>query len=473
MSTYYPIYLDLRGRHVVVIGGGAVAQQKIRGLVDAGAKVTVISPEVTPGLEDLAVEGKVEILWREYRHGDLMGAFLAFAATDDRSANADVWAEAEERGIPVNAVDDLPHCNFIAPAVHRQGDVTVTVSTSGHAPTLAVRLRDRIASWLGPEYGKLAETLGGLRSEVAALVPDFKTRTRLWYRIIDSGVIELARRNDIEGIRAKVRDVVDGRRGPGKVYLVGAGPGNPDLITVRGRDLLALADVVVYDRLVHPDLLNYVRSSAERIFVGKDPGGASAEQKDINSLLVSLAWQGRTVVRLKGGDPFVFGRGAEEAEALHRASIEFEVVPGISSAIAVPGAAGIPVTHRRFSSAFAVVAGHECEGDSDLDWSALSKIPTLVVLMGLKALPRIVARLKEEGVKLGTPAAIIANGTRENQQVVTGNLATIGDKAREAGIGSPATLVIGDVVKARELLGYVDQASTHEPAAAAAVGGAR
>ena len=457
MSAYYPVYLDLRGRRVVVVGGGTVAQHKIRELLKAGAAVTAITPDSADDLEGLGEDGHLEILWRRYREGDLEGAFLAIAATDDRAVNHAVWLEAEARHIPVNAVDDLPNCSFIAPAVHRQGDLTITVSTSGHAPALASRLRDRIASWIGPEYDTLVTLLGSLRAEIAAREPDFKTRSRLWYRIVDSDVLDLVRRGDRAGAEALARRVIDDEEPRGKVYLVGAGPGDPGLVTVRGRDVLGRADVVVYDRLVHPALLDLVPARAERVFVGKSDGrtgftGNSASQEQINELLVSLGRASRRVVRLKGGDPFVFGRGAEECEALAAAGVAFEVVPGITSAVAVPAAANIPLTHRRWSSGFAVVAGHECDGGSDLDWDALARIPTLVVLMGLRTLADVVSHLLGAGRDPATPAAVIANGTLPTHRVVVGTLATIGDLVHAEALKSPATLVVGDVVRVHEEL---------------------
>ena len=235
--------------------------------------------------------------------------------------------------------------------------------------------------------------------------PTSRVRTRLWYQIVDSDAVEYVRRGDLTGARRRIDELIEqtasgqaaATEPRGMVYLVGAGPGDPGLVTVRGLDALRRADVIVYDRLVHPDLVNRAAPWAEKIFVGKRAEGRSIEQDQTNDLLVSLARAGQVVVRLKGGDPFVFGRGAEECEALRRAGIHFEVVPGVSSALAAPAAAGIPVTHRRYASAFAVAAGHECEGESDLDWGALARIPTLVFLMGLRGLPNITARLLAHG----------------------------------------------------------------------------
>ena len=284
MSAFYPVFLDLRGRRAVLIGGGAVAEQKVRGLVAAGAHVTVVSPDLSAGLTDLALRGAIEVRRRPYRGGDLAGAWLAIAATDDRAVNEAVYAEAERLGIPLNAVDDLEHCSFIAPAIHHEGDITVAVSTGGKSPALAVRLRQRIARLVGRAEARLCALLGELRPELAERVPDARARTALWYAIVDSDVIDFARRGDSEGARGRIDDLVRQalavprlKPGPdtrlplravphgahssewehqtGMVYLVGAGPGDPGLITSKGLDLLRSADVVMYDRLVSPALL--------------------------------------------------------------------------------------------------------------------------------------------------------------------------------------------------------------------------
>jgi len=496
--TFYPVFLNLRGRRAVVIGGGTVAEQKVLGLLAAGAHVTVVSPETTPRLRDLADAGGIDLRRRPYRSGDLAGAWLAIAGTDDRAANAQVWAEAEREGVLLNAVDDLDHCSFIAPAIHREGDITIAVSTSGKSPALAARLRQRVARLVGPAEARLCALLGELRPKLAARVPDTPARSILWYRIVDSDVIEFVRRGDDDGAHGRIDELVSeaeslesrlkprlgtarkraqhlplqrqGRAAssladsePGVVYLVGAGPGDPGLITARGLEILRSADLVVYDRLVAPSLVAEAPPGAERVFVGKRPhgGGADLAQEEINALLVERARRGLTVVRLKGGDPFVFGRGAEECEALHAAGVPFHVVPGVTAAIAVPAAAGIPVTHRRLASAFAVVTGHERDGVSSLDWEALARVPTLVVLMGLSALREITARLLEHGADPDTPAAVIASGTLPAQRTVVDTLATIAARVAEEGLEPPATVVIGEVVRVRDLLSADAVGLTH------------
>jgi len=343
-----------------------------------------------------------------------------------------------------------------------------------------VRLRQRIARLVGRAEARLCALLGELRPELAERVPDARARTALWYEIVDSDVIDHLRRGDVEGARRRIDELVsevgslESRLKPrlgaaaeaalpvhgqgraassladserGVVYLVGAGPGDPGLITAKGLELLRSAEVVVYDRLVSPALVAAAPASAERVFVGKHPHETGTRQQDINALLVDRARRGRTVVRLKGGDPFVFGRGAEECEALRAAGVPFQVIPGVTSATAVPAAAGIPVTHRRVASAFAVVAGHECDGRSDLDWEALARLPTLVVLMGLSGLLDIVARLRAQGMAPDTPAAVIASGTLPEQRSVVGTLDDIADLVARAGLEPPATVVIGEVVR--------------------------
>ena len=469
--SYYPVALDLRDRRCVVVGGGSLAEQKVLGLREAGARVTVVSPTLTPALEELARQHAIDVRRRHYRRGDLQGARLAIAATEDRAINPAVFAEAEELGIPLNAVDDVPHCSFIAPAIHREGPITVTVSTAGKSPAMAVRLRERIAKIVTPADGQLVDLLGSLRPEIAARLPDAAVRARLWYEIVDSDVIAYLRRSDVSGARDRVESLVQqaegpgaparaaeggdppalaGAPGPGLVYLVGAGPGDPGLLTVRGLELLRSADAVVYDRLVPAALVELARDSAERFFVGKHPEDGGVPQSRIAELLVELAHKHAVVVRLKGGDPFVFGRGAEECEALRDAGVPFAVVAGVTAAVAAPGSAGIPLTHRDHASGFAVITGHECEGPTDLDWSALARMPTLVVLMGLRGLSDIAERLMAHGAAAGTPAAVIAHGTLPDERVVVATLGTIAAEAALAVLEAPATLVVGEVVRVRE-----------------------
>jgi uroporphyrin-III C-methyltransferase/precorrin-2 dehydrogenase/sirohydrochlorin ferrochelatase len=448
----YPVSLDLEGRRCVVVGGGTVAEHKVQGLLDAGAAVTVVAGAFTPALKDLAARGEVELLHRPYARGDLAGAFLTIAATDDGAVNAEVFAEASEGNVLCNAVDDVAHCHFAAPSIVRRGDLTISVSTGGKAPALAKRLRQTLSAQFGDEWGVLVEVLA--ESRAAALARnggtrdvDFATWAQRWALALDGDLAGMVRDGRAAEVAEIVRSALSGEapsRGDGSVAIVGAGPGDPGLISVRGRQLLDAADVVVYDRLVHPSLWE----GKDAVDAGKEPGAHRVDQAQINELLVRLAREGRRVVRLKGGDPFVFGRGAEEVDALAAAGIRYEVVPGVTSAVAALGAAGIPVTDRRVSSSFAVVTGHCATGEVDWDRLALA-VDTLVVLMGLRRLPEIVERLLAAGRPGDTPAAVVGNGSLPDQRVVTSTLAELPAAVALAGVSPPAIIVIGDVVRLR------------------------
>lgn len=500
---YYPVLLDLAGRPCVVVGGGAVAEGKVPSLVAAGARVTVIAPALTAALAAQHRAGRFTHLAREYRPGDLAGAFLVIGAAGDPAVNRAVHAEATGRGALINVVDDPPHCGFILPSVLRRGDLVVAVSTSGSAPALAVRLRERLERELGVEYARFLELARALRAPLAAAYPDFEERKRLWYRLVDSDLLALLAAGDERAARERIRAITGlsleepagegetarrapggaiGRarqgppapRRPGTVYLVGAGPGDPKLITARGLELLRRADVVVYDRLVSPELLAEAPPEAERVYVGKAPGGHCMPQEGINALLVARARRGETVVRLKGGDPFVFGRGAEEALACAEAGVPWDVVPGVSSVTGVTARAGLPVTARGYGSGFAVVTAHRAgeaaaeggagtepgepaagpdDGPEPLDWNALARIDTLVVLMGVERLAQVVDRLLAGGRAADTPVAIVERGTLPEERVLVGTLGSIVELARAAEVRPPATIVVGEVVRLRAALG--------------------
>lgn len=450
MGFRYPVVLDLEGRRCVVVGGGTVAEHKVRGLLEAGAVVIVVAQEATDGLTALAGDGAVALVSRPYRPGDLEHAFLAIAATDDTAVNAEVFGEARQRGVLLNAVDDSQHCDFAAPSVVRRGDLSISVSTAGQAPALARRLREVLGRQFGDEWGELVAVLASAREEaLAGREAGFAEWARRWQHALSYDLAGMVRDGRVDEVAALVRDVLVGgaQPRPGRVAIVGAGPGDPGLISVRGRDLIAGADVVVYDRLVHPSLW----AGKEAIDAGKEAGSHPLPQDEINALLVRLAGEGWQVVRLKGGDPFVFGRGAEEAEALAAAGIPFEVVPAPTSAVAALAAAGIPVTDRRHASSVAVVTGHCADA---VDWDRLATgADTLVVLMGLGHIGEIVGRLLAAGRDPATPSAVVENGTLPAQRVVTAPLAGLPDAVAAAGIASPAIIVVGDVVQLRERLG--------------------
>jgi uroporphyrin-III C-methyltransferase/precorrin-2 dehydrogenase/sirohydrochlorin ferrochelatase len=451
MAFGYPVMLEVRERRCVVIGGGTIGEGKVRGLISAGAHVTVVEPAPSGGLEKLAELGAVTLIRRAYRPGDLAGAFLAIAATDDGETNSEIFREAEAERVLLNAVDDSAHCHFAVPSIVRRGDLVVTVSTGGKSPALAKKMRKALSTEFGEEYATLVDLLAEVR-EAALAVRDveFDEWAARWEIALRPDLISLVREGRYQEVKDSVWRDLNAERTPGTghVWIVGAGPGDPGLITVKGRQALDAADVVVYDRLVDPRLVE----GKEAIYAGKSPGNHSAPQSDINATLIRLAQEGRNVVRLKGGDPFVFGRGGEEAEALAEQGIGFTVIPAPTSAIAALASAGIPVTDRRFSSSVAIVTGH-CGGPRPVDWRALaSAVETIVVLMGMTNLKVITDELLAGGLDPHTPAAIVENGTRPNQRVIESDLAGLAAAAEGAAPESPSLVVIGEVVRMRERL---------------------
>ncbi|MGI8427083.1 MAG: siroheme synthase CysG [Actinomycetota bacterium] len=484
MPFRYPVALELKGRRCVVIGGGEVAEQKVRALLDSEASVVVVADKFDEALEDLGRAGSVELVRRTYQNGDLTGAFLAISAPEHRSENAAVFKEAEERNVLINSVDDIEHCHFAAPSIVRRGDFILTIGTGGKAPALAKKLRKELTEQFGPEYAELVDLLGKVREKaLPARTSSFDEWADRWGKVMENDLIGLVRSGRLDeakklvlgeifettkgvhgeagaesqqerttyslGASIHVGQTPEAAAGPGRVSIVGAGPGDPGLFTVRGRELVGAADVVVCDRLVHSSLVE----GKKVIYAGKKAGAGAVPQAEINELLIRLAQEGKKVVRLKGGDPFVFGRGGEEIAALAEAGIEFEVVPAPTSAIAAVAAAGIPVTDRRFSSSVAIVTGHTGDPDDTNQSPDFAKIATavdtIVILMGLGNLANITDELIEGGRDPETPAAIIENGTLPSQRVITGDLGGLAEAAANANIQSPAVVVVGDVVTLR------------------------
>lgn len=433
--AYFPFFVDLEGREGLIVGGGAVAARKVQKLLPYGPRLTVAAPEILPELG--ALPG-LTLLRRAFDPAMLEGKRFVIAATDDREANRAVAALCRERGIPVNAVDDKEQCTFLFPALVKRGDLTVGVSTAGASPSAAAWVRRRVSEAVPEDFGALLEYLASLRPIVRARVPE-ERRANLFSRLFS-----LCLEGGFPLEEAGLAAVLEGGETVGKVYLVGAGCASADLITLRGLRLLERCGAVVYDDLLAPELLEAAPEGAERIYVGKRHGRRSMAQEDINALLIAKAREGKTVVRLKGGDPFVFGRGGEEALALQAAGIEWEYVPGVTSAVAVPGAAGIPVTHRGVSRSFHVVAAHTADTPDALP-SQLEELArlegTLVFLMGLSHLEEIARRLMEAGLAPETPAAVI--GGKNAPRAVRGTLGDIAERTREVGLEAPAVIVVG------------------------------
>ncbi len=459
MSFSYPVFLSVEGRSAVVVGGGRAGSEKSRGLVAAGARVTVIAEEPSRGIEHLAKEQSLTLLRRRYLDGDLAGAFIAIAATGVEDVDAQVMNEARERKVLALVASDPSAGDFITPATVRRGDLVMAVSTGGRAPSVAKHLRVWLEREFGPEWESVIDMAASARAAVPRGLEDHE-RTRRWRAALSPELLGLIREGRIAEASDRVGRVVSGRALLGFVSLVGAGPGDPGLLTLKGKERLASADAVVYDRLACPDLLDLAPVDAERLYIGRAYGRHTLEQEELNNLLIFLAGQGKRVVRLKGGDPFVFGRGGEEATALARAGVPFEIVPGVTSAVAVPAYAGIPVTDRRFGSSVAFVTGHKDPDDPEnrIDWSGLAtSVETLIVLMGARRPAEIAQALIRSGRPPDTPAAAIEWGTYPSQRTVVGALADLPTTIAETGLGSPMILVVGEVVSLRESLGWFEQ----------------
>jgi uroporphyrin-III C-methyltransferase/precorrin-2 dehydrogenase/sirohydrochlorin ferrochelatase len=467
--NYFPVFFDLTGQKVLIVGGGEVALRKISMLERTGALITVVAPEIAPELMALASAGKLELAIREFLPEDLDGARLVIVATSRRAVNRWIAKLSESRNIPVNVVDDAQASRFIVPAIIDRDPVLVAISTGGTSPVLARRLRERLEALIPAKIGELATWLQALRRASRWKLRDADERRRFFEAVVDGPAARRFIDGDQPGAQRIAQQLLattsTAPRAAGDVTLVGAGPGDPELLTLKALRALQDADVILHDRLVAPAVLDLARRDASRICVGKAAGSIGSTQEDINALLIELANQGKRVVRLKGGDPFVFGRGGEELQALAKARINFSVVPGITAALGVAAYAGIPLTHRGFAHSVTFVTGHaqghgEAAPGPEPDWRALA-MPgaTAVFYMGLARLDHIVEKLLEHGAPATRPAGIIAQGTTANQRVITATLATIRGVSSAANLESPALLLVGDVVALHSTLAWFDTAA--------------
>jgi uroporphyrin-III C-methyltransferase / precorrin-2 dehydrogenase / sirohydrochlorin ferrochelatase len=461
--NYFPLFFDLQGQRVLVVGAGTVALRKVQLLQRSGATIVVVAPQAVREIEQLAAEGTIELHLREFAAGDLEGARLAIVATSRRAVNRWIASLCEARSIPVNVVDDRKASRVIVPAIIDRDPVIVAVSSAGTSPVLARRLRERLEALIPKRIGLWASWLADLRSAARRRIPSPDARRRYFEALVDGP----AERRFVDGDERGARRIAQrlmgssGAAPPGQVTLVGAGPGDPELLTLKALRALQDADVILHDRLVSAAVLDYARRDAERICVGKTAGGVGASQEAINELLIEHARRGRRVVRLKGGDPFIFGRGGEELEALARARIAFSVIPGISAANGCAAYAGIPLTHRDHAHGVTFVTGHGGAGADEPDWVALARPRTTVVFyMGLARLEHIAARLIENGAPPERPAALIAQGTTAQQRVVVATIGTIRTQGAAQGIESPALLVVGDVAALHSALAWFDASPT-------------
>ncbi|WP_188981878.1 siroheme synthase CysG [Pseudomonas matsuisoli] len=456
---FLPLFHKLSGRKVLLVGGGDIALRKGRLLAEAGAVLTVVSPEIEEELEGLVLAGGGQVIRRGYQPEDLQSTCLAIAATDDESINSAVSAQAQASGIPVNVVDAPALCSVIFPAIVDRSPLIVAVSSGGDAPVLARLVRAKIETWLPATYGRLAQLGQRFRSRVKNRFPDVRERRIFWEGVFQGSVAErvfAGRQDEAERLLEAALAGTAPLSG-GEVYLVGAGPGDPDLLTFRALRLMQQADVVLYDRLVAPAIVDLCRRDADRIYVGKRRADHAVPQEQINALLVKLALEGKRVLRLKGGDPFIFGRGGEEIEQLAAQGIPFQVVPGITAASGCASYAGIPLTHRDHAQSVRFVTGHLKNNSFDLPWSELvAKGQTVVFYMGLVGLPTICQALIRHGRAADTPAALIQQGTTANQRVFCGTLANLPALVEQHEVHAPTLVIVGEVVTLREKLAWFE-----------------
>ncbi|HMW15071.1 MAG TPA: siroheme synthase CysG [Pseudomonadales bacterium] len=454
---YLPICIDLRGRHCLLVGGGEVARRKAETLLRAGATLRLVAPAIDPGLGELVRQRGGELRLRAFEPRDVDDVWLAVAATDDEAVNRQVRDAARQRGVLVNVVDQPALCDFIFPSIIDRDPLLIAVSSGGRAPLLARLLRARLETTIPAGYGRLAAWMGRFRPQVKARIAGGTARRRFWERVLEGQIGEtfLAGR-EAEAERLLTASLTAGTVDEvGEVYLVGAGPGDPDLLTFRALRLMQKADVVLYDRLVAAPILDLVRKEAERIHVGKERDRHTLPQSRINQLLIDLARSGKRVLRLKGGDPFIFGRGGEEIEHLAEAGISFQVVPGITAASGCASYAGIPLTHRDFAQSVRFVTGHLKDGSPDLNWPELAHADqTLVFYMGLLGLPHICRQLVAHGLDDQTPIALIQQGTTPNQQVWVATLATLPQLLERIRPQPPTLAIVGGVVSLHRRLAW-------------------
>ena len=453
-----PIFFNIKNRHCVVIGGGDVAMRKVSMLLKASAAITLYSPEICHELQDLVDAKKIRFVAERFAPNQLQGACMVIAATDDEAVNSAVSVAAKAQNIPVNVVDAPDLCTFTMGSIIDRSPVVIAISSEGNAPVLARYIRAKIETMLPATYGRIADIAGEFRDKVKAKFATTQARRIFWEGVLQGPFVERVLSGQEQTARSMLSELIenaDASANKGEVFLVGGGPGDPDLLTFRALRLMQQCDVCVYDKLVSPEVMELVRRDAELIFVGKSRDQHTMPQEEINELLAKLALQGKRVLRLKGGDPFIFGRGGEEIETLMQHGVPFQVVPGITAANGVSSYAGIPLTHRDYAQACLFITGHLKDGTLDLDWVAMSRPrQTVVVYMGLVGLKEICEKLIEHGVAATMPVAVVQQGTTQRQKVVTATLADLHEKVEAAGMKPPCLTIIGEVVKLREKLNW-------------------
>lgn len=457
---YLPLFFELSKKPILIIGGGSIALRKARLAHNAGAILHVVALDIKAELLELVQQSGGEFRQGSYKTDDLQSKFLIIAATDNDELNKKVSEDAHQQHIPVNVVDNPSLCSVILPAIIDRSPLVVAVSSGGQSPVLARMLRTKIESSIPASYGRLAKLVGGARDRVKEKIVDIDERKNFWEDVLEGPAAEMMFSGNPKAAEDILNQALDSyeKTSTGEVYLVGAGPGDPDLLTFKALRLMQKADVVLYDRLVSTPILDLTRRDAEKIYVGKARADHAVPQENINQLLVDFAQQGKRVLRLKGGDPFIFGRGGEELEELAAQKIPFQIVPGITAASGCSSYAGIPLTHRDHAQSVRFVTGHLKSGGLDLPWDELAQPhQTLVFYMGLMGLELICKQLIAHGRNASTPAAIIQQGTTPTQKVIVSNLAELARKVAEQQLKAPTLLIIGEVVSLREKLAWFEQ----------------
>lgn len=454
---FFPLFFDIKGQHCLLIGGGEIAERKARLLVRAGAILDVCAPWISDQVIGLSQQSGGECLNQDYSEKLLTKRTyrLVFCATDDDSVNKSVSEQCQTKNIPVNVVDSPALCSVITPAIVDRSPLLIAVSSGGEAPVLARKVKAFLDTAIPGAYGNLAKLASRFRSSVKQAFPDIESRRRFWESALNGSVSEKALAGNLDGAEAELTKMLDSKNldQNGEVYLVGAGPGDPDLLTFKALRLMQKAEVVLYDRLVSQPILDMLRKDAELIYVGKQRDDHAVPQSEINQRLVDYAKQGKRVLRLKGGDPFIFGRGAEEIELLAENNVPFQVVPGITAASGCASYAGIPLTHRDFSQSVRFITGHLKDGVINFRWKEfVEDSQTLVFYMGLVGLPQICEQLIAHGKSELTPAALVERGTTPNQKVHISTLAELPSLVEREQVKAPTLLIIGNVVTLHEKL---------------------
>ena len=453
-----PIFFNIAQRLCIVIGGGDVATRKVLMLRKAQGQVTVISPALCDELRVLFELGEIQYVQAEFQPEQLTSACLVIAATDDEAVNEAVSIAAKRLNIPVNVVDAPALCTFTMGSIIDRSPVVIAVSSEGNAPVLARHIRSKIETMLPAAYGRIAGIAGEFREQVKAKFATTQLRRQFWEKVLNGPLVERVLSGQEQAARDLLGELLQSEQvspAKGEVYLVGGGPGDPDLLTFRALRLMQQCDVCVYDKLVSKEVMELVRRDAELIYVGKSRDQHTLPQEEINQLLARLALEGKRVLRLKGGDPFIFGRGGEEIETLMQHGVPFQVVPGITAANGVSSYAGIPLTHRDYAQACLFITGHLKDGTIDLDWQAMARPrQTVVIYMGLVGLEQICAKLIAQGVSPEMPAAVIQQGTTQKQRVVESTLKNLAADVAAAGLKPPSLTIIGEVVQLRSRLNW-------------------